>query len=72
MDKDRQIRFLYPPLVLVGFWLLAVKLDPNRTLSSFLPNLVAGGGLTAGELIAVITGVVSSFLWRAISLVSYR
>ncbi len=77
MDKDRQIRFLYPPLVLVGFWLLAVKLDPNRTLSSFLPNLVAGGGLTAGELIAVITGggavvLVAGYLIGVVSVVSLR
>ncbi len=42
MDKDRPIRFLYPPLFFVGFLMWALYLDPVRGMADYLPTVQAG------------------------------
>ncbi len=70
MDKERQIRFLYPPLFLLASLAWGLYLDPSKTLSDILP--VTGATMGADKLIGVIAAggtlvLVFGFLIGAIS-----
>lgn len=54
MDRERQIRFLYPPFFTIFSVLLALYLDDTRSLQSILPNL--GTETKAVEIIAALLG----------------
>ena len=76
MDKDRQIRFLYPPLVFVGFWVWAVYLDAGRSLRDYLP-VNPSSGMSTGELAGIVAGggvavLVAGFLISVLSVVALR
>ncbi len=77
MDKDRQIRFLYPPLFFIGFWLWALYLDPNRSAQAYLPLTGAEKSLDASQVAGIIAGggvavLVVGFLISVVSVVALR
>jgi hypothetical protein len=77
MDKDRQVRFLYPPLVFIGFCLWALYLDPNRSITQYFPQIQQDASLNAGTLIGLVAGggvvvLVAGFLISAISIFLLR
>ncbi len=54
MDKDRQIRFLYPPFFFLASLLWGLYLDPAKSLSDFIP--AAGSSVKTDALITTIIG----------------
>jgi hypothetical protein len=78
MDKDRQIRFLYPPLFFIGFWLWALYLDPNRSAQTYLSSPVGTEkSLDVGQIAGIIASgsvavLVAGFLISVVSVVVLR
>ena len=78
MDKDRQIRFLYPPLFFIGFWLWALYLDPNGSAQAYLPSTgVTEKSLDASQVAGIIASggvavLVAGFLISVVSVVVLR
>lgn len=77
MDKDRQIRFLYPPLSFVGFRLWALFLDPIHDINEYLPITAKGKGFDSGQVATVVAGggvvmLVAGFLISVFSVVVLR
>src|SRR5688572_13346879 len=77
MDKDRQIRFLYPPLILIVSIMVGLHFDKCMSLSDILgdvwgpekkvDNLTAVLGLGSFVLVfGFILGTVTIFLLRLI------
>ncbi len=80
MDKDRQIRFLYPPLFFVGFWIWALYLDPARGVADYLPTGVQLpislnnilGILAGGGVLVLVLGFLISSVSVALLRISFR
>src|ERR1044072_6981008 len=78
MDKDRQIRFLYPPLFFIGFWLWALYLDPIRSAQNYLPSPIgADRSMDVTDVAGIIAGggvvvLVAGFLISVVSVVVLR
>lgn len=73
MDKERQIRFLYPPIILLGWLLLGFVFDDHKSFSNLVQVLksvttkemiawIAGGGLIVIVLGYLIGTLTLSFL----------
>jgi hypothetical protein len=54
MDKERQIRFLYPAFILIASFLVGVYLDPCKSISDLLP--VTDSELKSSDIVAVLVG----------------
>jgi hypothetical protein len=54
MDKERQIRFLYPAFILIASFLVGVYLDPCKSISDLLP--VTDSELKSNDIVAVVVG----------------
>ncbi|MFC2104473.1 hypothetical protein ACFLS4_03870 [Bacteroidota bacterium] len=54
MDKDRQIRFLYPPFLILFSIAIALYFDENPSLDKLIP--ICGNRLEVQEIMAVIIG----------------
>lgn len=74
MDKDRQIRFLYPPLFFLAFVLSALVLDRPTAVKEWLDTfggtekvltIIAGGGIVI-LVLGLLIGTLSSLLLRAL------
>ena len=62
MDKERQIRFLYPPIIFIGWLLLGFILDDHKNFSDLI-NIIKSGttkeiiaGIVGGGLIVIVLG----------------
>lgn len=82
MDKERQIRFLYPPLFFLLFAVWAIHLDPARSITGYLKpifgektfestemvvSLVAAGGVLI-LVLGFAVGTLAIFILRLIFL----
>lgn len=88
MDEQRQIRFLYPPFVMLASLLWGIHLDPNTSLVSLLQNripsvsewsgiigIVLGGGtvvIAFGFVISTVSISVLRFIFLVRSLCTCR
>lgn len=72
MDEQRQIRFLYPPFVMLASLLWGIHLDHNTSLASLLQNRIPSGSEWSGVIGIVLGGgavvIVFGFVIATISI----
>lgn len=72
MDEQRQIRFLYPPFVMLASLLWGIHRDPNTSLASLLQNGILSGSEWS-KVIGIVVGggavvIVFGFVIATISI----
>lgn len=62
MDKERQIRFLYPPLILIGSLLVGVYFDESKSINCIFSSVFDS---SQSMIFQLLEGVgIGSFNWN--------